>query len=89
MIRNDVFRERESYMSLLERERERERQTERVRQTERERERETRRYISNRLSTKIYKCSSICFSLFDRFFPNKIYLLSISSDTNHLDYTRT
>jgi len=46
MIRNDVFRERESYMSLL------------------ERERETRRYISNRLSTKIYKCSSICFSLY-------------------------
>ena len=38
MIRNDVFRERESYMSLLERERERERQRERVRQTERERD---------------------------------------------------
>ena len=36
MIRNDVFRERESYMSLLERERE----TERESQTDRERERE-------------------------------------------------
>ena len=60
MIRNDVFRERESYMSLLKRETERESQTDR----ERERERETRRYISNRLSTKIYKCSSICFSLY-------------------------
>ena len=37
MIRNDVFRERESYMSLLERERE----TERESQTDRERERDT------------------------------------------------
>ena len=35
MIRNDVFRERESYMSLLERE------TERESQTDRERERDT------------------------------------------------